>query len=194
MGEGSRIRLFCPRCKDWRIVHKSSRNLQDGDVANCRKHGTPMTVGRRFVDANGYIRVQTGEGYEYEHRYLWRQHFGSIPTSHVVHHINGNRQDNRIENLRLMPKRKHDSVTSAVAWSAIRQGVLPPRRKPNKKRFPPDRVINTVNNCGSLRKAARALGTSRHVLARILREAGLSIEYDRRSHATVVASTRSVAG
>ena len=34
------------------------------------------------------------------HRYVWEQNFGKIPEGGVIHHINGNKFDNRIENLR----------------------------------------------------------------------------------------------
>ncbi len=42
-----------------------------------------------------------------EHRMVWQKNNGKIPFGKEIHHINGNRLDNRIENLRLMTKSSH---------------------------------------------------------------------------------------
>lgn len=48
-----------------------------------------------------------GRKYAYEHRLVWQRHHGPIPKGFHVHHINGNRKDNSLENLELLPSSEH---------------------------------------------------------------------------------------
>lgn len=44
-----------------------------------------------------------------EHRVVWEEEFGEIPAGYVIHHINGVKKDNRIENLELKSRARHTS-------------------------------------------------------------------------------------
>lgn len=46
---------------------------------------------------------------KYEHRYIWEYNHGIIPESHEIHHIDGNRQNNAIENLECVHQSEHHS-------------------------------------------------------------------------------------
>ena len=50
-----------------------------------------------------------GRKHAYEHRVLWEKHFGQIPEGHHVHHKNGDKRDNRLENLELLSSFEHHS-------------------------------------------------------------------------------------
>jgi hypothetical protein len=41
------------------------------------------------------------------HHYVWSKHYGDIPKGYHIHHRNGKRIDNRIENLSLMSSDDH---------------------------------------------------------------------------------------
>ena len=44
---------------------------------------------------------------KFVHRSVWEAHFGPVPDGYVVHHMNGDRLDNRLDNLGLMTRGDH---------------------------------------------------------------------------------------
>lgn len=56
----------------------------------------------------GCMHNDSHDGWEYEHRYLIERKIGRIlKTDESVHHINGNKLDNNIDNLELMSRSEH---------------------------------------------------------------------------------------
>jgi HNH endonuclease len=65
---------------------------------------------KRWNHPHGYILITHPETKKkvLEHRYIMEQHIGRPPQKNeAVHHINGDKKDNRIENLELMPFGSH---------------------------------------------------------------------------------------
>lgn len=63
----------------------------------------------RVVSGGGYIfKMVSGHKYKPEHRLIAEKTLGrKLDKNEVVHHINGNKQDNRPENLQVMTRREH---------------------------------------------------------------------------------------
>ena len=54
------------------------------------------------LSSNGYNRFTKDGKHWSHHRYVWTQAYGEIPKGKHIHHINGIKTDNRLENLKLV--------------------------------------------------------------------------------------------
>jgi hypothetical protein len=55
-----------------------------------------------FCDTSGYRRVVFQNKKQQEHRIIWIMHNGEIPEGFILDHIDGNRCNNSIDNLRVV--------------------------------------------------------------------------------------------
>lgn len=86
-----------PRTQEWREA------ISRGNKGRPGKPGAtnPAWKGGRFVDSYGYVQVWVAvETYIPEHRLVMEKHLGrELRSDEIVHHLNGVKTDNRIENL-----------------------------------------------------------------------------------------------
>lgn len=82
--------------------------------------------GGRCLSSSGYILVNVNRKQRLEHRVVMERHLGRRLKPHeVVHHVDHNRQNNAIENLRLMSQSDHMRLHAAEKVAAMAQTGQP---------------------------------------------------------------------
>ncbi len=96
-------------------THQSGVPAHLGKYIGAKGDNHPSWRGGRIISKRGYVLIHLPDhpfasvnGYVYEHRLVMERYLIAIllPWA-VVHHINHNKQDNRIENLQLMSNSEH---------------------------------------------------------------------------------------
>ena len=89
-------RPWLGRSRDERTRQKISKSLQ-------------APVGSRYADASGYIHVKIAppNQWELEHRFVCAAANGPIRDGCLIHHVDGDVQNNAIENLDCMTYAEH---------------------------------------------------------------------------------------
>lgn len=124
-----RYRHLCDDCQQHRGYDKcpdcgNRKRKTSGLCVTCwgkSKRGSnhPHWKGGRHLNKNsGYVIMSwsddEGRHSSPEHRLIWEREHGPLPDDWVVHHLNGVKHDNRLENLYAMPRIVHDNHRHSV--------------------------------------------------------------------------------
>ena len=61
-----------------------------------------------YTSKNKYVTIKKNYIKDYAHRIIYIMFYGDIPENHDIHHIDGDRSNNRIENLESVSRLKHN--------------------------------------------------------------------------------------
>lgn len=82
-----------------------------------KRYGDPLKhvnnlAGQGCINGKGYKEIFINGKQVKEHRYLMEQHLDrKLTRQETIHHINGIKTDNRIENLQIVTQSEHDVIT-----------------------------------------------------------------------------------
>ena len=111
-----RISKFCSqKCFKLHEVGENANNWQGGRVVSY--HGYILINKPKHPNAN--------MGYVPEHRLVIEKKIGRYLTKlDIVHHKNGNRQDNRLRNLKLTTRSKHNKIDEGIKRGQFKKKLI----------------------------------------------------------------------
>lgn len=125
-----------------------------------KRNGIPITerakrLGKGYVNDSGYHLIRNNGKHIREHRFIMENHIGRpLLRSEIVHHKNGNRLDNRIENLEITTQESHAHFhhigkpkPSHPAWNKGTKGICKAWNKGLKRtNLPPKELSDTKSS------------------------------------------------
>jgi len=119
---------------------------------------------------DGYIEVKTDLGFRRKHMFVMEQHIGrKLSKDEVVHHIDEDKMNNDISNLKLMSFGEHTKLhhTGSKRSAETKNKISLARRKFTKEQA---QIVRAIVNEGTTQKrAAEITGISEMVISRMVR-------------------------
>lgn len=114
------INKQCIQCGNGFKVHRYRLDTAKYCSKQCQLKslkGKFKANGHERIMHNGYTQIRINGEYVYKHRWMMEKFLGRklLPTE-IVHHRDGNRQNNTYSNFKRMDKKKHDTIETKRRW------------------------------------------------------------------------------
>ena len=110
-------RLLKSGCKMRTQTETLKMGIASGRVKMGSRENNRNWKGGKTTTPQGYIELNNQDGRrQREHRYVWEQAYGKLPNGWVIHHLNGIKNDNRLENLFALPRKTHSPRLTVVPY------------------------------------------------------------------------------
>lgn len=144
----------------------------------------------RIRNKDGYVLIYMPEhpravkNRVFEHIVVWeKEHNMTIPDGYVVHHINGIKNDNRIENLLMMSVSEHivlhhtNKKRSAETRRKISEKQInrlkDPRNHPKYKEVPIDDIVRLIESGETVKNVCQKYNICKCTYYKKLKERGI---------------------
>jgi DNA-directed RNA polymerase subunit RPC12/RpoP len=124
----ARIKYQCLNCKKEKTFDESQLKYYPNRGKYCSmkclyEYQRNNPTGHKWTDKAGYTTFCLGGKQVREHRVLMEKKLGrKLKKSESVHHINGNKEDNRLENLIVMTKSEHHKHHAPIVAEKLKTG------------------------------------------------------------------------
>jgi hypothetical protein len=104
------------------LRYEYTNGIRDKNAIVQKAHETIIKKSLEKFETNPTIHINNGgykeiyiprEGNKKYHHYVWEQSGRTIPEGFCLHHINGNKLDNRLKNLILLTHHDHHKLHNA---------------------------------------------------------------------------------
>ena len=148
--------------------HRNRSEGNKGEHSGNWKGGTRMADGYKMLLKPNHPKADK-HGYVMEHIFVWEKETGvSIPPNCCIHHLNGNKSDNRIENLCMMhrtahtvmhhtgAKRSNETKARMSEWAKKR--FTDKRNHPRYKEIDVSEIQALIDSGATVKEACKAFG------------------------------------
>lgn len=109
------LNLSAQQIKTWKRARKL-KSTPDGG-----RHLTRKPIGSEIIGKHGYVMIKVLDGktdnYVMKQRYVWEQHYGKIPDTHVIKFLDGNRLNCNVDNLLLVDRGELARGNMGSSWT-----------------------------------------------------------------------------